>query len=132
MHRLFVIFRVPTNGYYFFVFNSENEIQPNYIRVQFDLEKAVYNVSNPVAFCANSSESCALDLNFFSSEKLVMELPVNENQTLWNEEFIVVSECEPRTVLYAICVIAVPILVILFAFTWYCWRRIKNKSNWFY
>ncbi|XP_018579974.1 uncharacterized protein LOC108917716 isoform X2 [Anoplophora glabripennis] len=112
-----VTYKVPTNGYYFFVFNSENEVQPNYIRVQFDLEKAVYNVSNPVAYCANSSDSCALDLNFFSSEKLVMELPVNENQTLWNEEFIVVSECEPRTVLYAICVIAVPVLVILFAFT---------------
>lgn len=108
---------MPTNGYYFFVFNSENEIQPNYIRVQFDLEKAVYNISNPVAYCTNSSKSCALDLNFFSSEKLVMELLVNENQTLWNEEFIVVSECEPRTALYAICVIAVPVFVIMFAFT---------------
>lgn len=110
-------FRVPTNGYYFFVFNSENEIQDNYLRVLFHLKKTYYNVSEPVAACSNSSEKCAVPLRFFSSEKLVMELPVQNNDTLWNEEYVVVSECEPRTALYVICVIAVPVLVILFAFT---------------
>jgi peptidyl-prolyl cis-trans isomerase SDCCAG10 len=92
-------------------------VQTNYIRVQFHLNKAVYNVSNAVSTCMNSSETCAMDLKFFSSEKLVMELPVRENSSLWNEEFVVVSECEPRTILYAMCVIAVPVLVILFAFS---------------
>lgn len=58
-----------------------------------------------------------MDLKFFSSEKLVMELPVKENSNLWNEEFVVISECEPRTAIYAVCVIAVPVLVILFAFS---------------
>jgi peptidyl-prolyl cis-trans isomerase SDCCAG10 len=112
-----ITYKVPVNGYYFFVFNSENEVQTNYIRVQFHLNKAVYNVSNAVSTCMNSSETCAMDLKFFSSEKLVMELPVRENSSLWNEEFVVVSECEPRTILYAMCVIAVPVLVILFAFS---------------
>ncbi|RZC41103.1 uncharacterized protein BDFB_009939, partial [Asbolus verrucosus] len=112
-----ITYKVPVNGYYFFVFNSENEVQPNYIRVQFHLKKAVYNVSNAVSSCMNSSDACAMDLKFFSSEKVVMELPVRENSTLWNEEFVVVSECEPRTAIYAFCVIAVPVLVILFAFS---------------
>ncbi|XP_060525769.1 uncharacterized protein LOC132701659 isoform X2 [Cylas formicarius] len=112
-----ITYRVPVNGYYFFVFNSENEVQPNYIRVQFHLNKAVYDVSNPIASCRNSSDVCEVDLNFFSSEKLVLELPVKENETLWNEEYIVESECEPRTALYAICVVTVPVLVVLFAFS---------------
>lgn len=113
----FFPFRVPTNGYYFFVFNSENEVQPNYISVLFHLKKTLYNVSNPVAACSNSTQTCAVDLKFFSSEKLVMELPAQGNDSLWNEEFVVVSECEPRTAIYVVCVIAVPVFVILFAFS---------------
>ncbi|KAL1497533.1 hypothetical protein ABEB36_008477 [Hypothenemus hampei] len=112
-----ITYRVPVSGYYFFVFNSENEVQPNYIRVQFHLNKAVYDLSNPVAVCVNASNVCEVNLNFFSSEKLVLELPVRGNDTLWNEEFIVESECEPRTALYAVCVIAVPVIIILFAFS---------------
>lgn len=110
------IFRVPSNGYYFFVFNSENERQTNYIRVQFHLRKAMYNVSNPVSKCSNTSGDCALDLGFFSNEKLVLELPVKDNDTLWNQEYVVLSECEPRTTLYVICVISVPLAIVLFAF----------------
>lgn len=105
------------NGYYFFVFSSENEVQTNYLRIKFNLKKTVYNVSNPVAICKNNTETCKLDLSFFSSEKLVVELLVRENDTLWNEEFVVESECEPRTAIYALCVITVPVFVILFAFS---------------
>ncbi|CAH1163985.1 unnamed protein product [Phaedon cochleariae] len=109
-----ITYRVPTNGYYFFVFNSENEVVTNYIRVNFNIEKTVYDISNPVARCINDSE-CALNLDFFSSEKLVMELPLNRNDSLHNEEFIVISECEPRTALYAVFVILIPILIVTFA-----------------
>ncbi|XP_065168171.1 uncharacterized protein [Atheta coriaria] len=111
-----ITYKVPTNGYYFFVFNSENEVQTNYIRVHFHIEKTVYNVTNPISECANSTEQCALDLKFFSDEKLVMELPIKEDQDLFNQEYVVVSVCEPRTAIYIFCVILVPILVILFAF----------------
>lgn len=111
-----ITYKVPVNGYYFFVFNSENEIQPNYIRVRFNIEKTVYNVTQTVSECANSTAPCALNLQFFSNEVVVMELPVQEDQDLWNNEFVVVSECEPRTTLYIILVISVPVLVILFAF----------------
>ncbi|XP_071053868.1 uncharacterized protein [Onthophagus taurus] len=111
-----ITYTVPVNGYYFFVFNSENEIQTNYIRVRFNLHKKVYNVSNPISACKNTSDVCSMNLNFFSSEKLVMELPVTENDDMWNQEYVVVSQCEPRTMIYIIFVIAIPILIILFAF----------------
>ncbi|GLG97423.1 Uncharacterized protein GBIM_04188 [Gryllus bimaculatus] len=109
-------YRVPTNGYYFFVFGSENEVQTNYIRAHFHLERVVYNVSSPVASCHNTTQPCALPLDFFSSEKLVLEMPVRPNASLWNEEFLVVSSCEPRTALYVACIVAVPMLIVMFAF----------------
>ncbi|XP_063982987.1 uncharacterized protein LOC135165530 isoform X1 [Diachasmimorpha longicaudata] len=111
-----VTYRVPVNGYYFFVFNSENELQPNYVRVKFDLVKTYYNTSNPVVACQNSTQECSLPFNFFSWERTVLELPFNGNDSQWNEEYVVVSHCEPRTAIYLVCMITVPLLILLFAF----------------
>lgn len=111
-----ITYSVPTNGYYFFVFNSENEVQENYIQVKFDLQKTMYNVSNPVSMCGNSTKQCEFALNFFSNEKVVFEFPVKGNDSLWNEEFTVMSECVPRTSVYLVCVLSVPLIILLFAF----------------
>lgn len=111
-----ITYKVPRNGYYFFVFSSENEVQVNYIRVHFELQKRMYNVSNSMMSCRNSTEPCSLPLDFFSNEKVVLELPVRSNESLWNEEFIAVSTCEPRTALYLGCVLAVPVIFLFFAF----------------
>ncbi|CAH1999678.1 unnamed protein product [Acanthoscelides obtectus] len=112
-----ITYRVPSNGYYFFVFNSENEVQQNFIRVHFNIEKTVYDVSDHISACINTSEACSLDLDFFSSQKLVLELPLPENNTVWNEEYVIVSECEPRTAIYMLCAVTVLIMVVMFAFT---------------
>ncbi|XP_076762492.1 uncharacterized protein LOC143430275 [Xylocopa sonorina] len=111
-----ITYRVPMNGYYFFVFNSENEIQPNYLRVRFDLLKTVYNISNPVHACKNSTTECSLPFRIFSNERTVLELPLNGNDSQWNEEYVVVSTCEPRTAIYLLCIISVPLLILIFAF----------------
>ncbi|XP_076234864.1 uncharacterized protein LOC143179487 isoform X2 [Calliopsis andreniformis] len=111
-----VTYRVPVNGYYFFVFNSENEIQPNYLRVRFDLLKTVYNLSNSVYSCENSTTECSLPLKLFSNEKTVLELPLSGNDSQWNEEHVVVSMCEPRTSIYLLCILLVPLLILIFAF----------------
>lgn len=57
-----------------------------------------------------------MPLKFFSNEKVVFELPVSNNDSSWNEEYVVISECEPRTAVYLVCVLAVPLMVLLFAF----------------
>ncbi|XP_026667108.1 uncharacterized protein LOC108622199 [Ceratina calcarata] len=111
-----VTYRVPTNGYYFFVFNSENEIQPNYLRVRFDLLKTVYNTSDSVHACKNSTSECSLPFRIFSNERTVFELPLSGNDSQWNEEYVVVSTCEPRTAVYLLCIISVPLLILIFAF----------------
>lgn len=107
---------MPTNGYYFFVFSSENEIQPNYVRVRFDLLKTVYNISNPVHACENSTAECSLPFKIFSNERTVLELPLTGNDSQWNEDYVVLSMCEPRTSIYLLCIILVPLLILVFAF----------------
>lgn len=107
---------MPTNGYYFFVFNSENEVQENYIQVEFNMQKTVYDVSQAVRQCNNATDECELPLSFFSDQRVVFELPVRANESRWNEEFLVVSECEPRTAVYLLCVLSVPLVILFFAF----------------
>uniref|UniRef100_A0A1L8D9W4 Putative conserved plasma membrane protein n=1 Tax=Nyssomyia neivai TaxID=330878 RepID=A0A1L8D9W4_9DIPT len=111
-----ITYTVPRTGYYFFVFNSENEVQTNYIRVEFELHKVVYNVTQPMAVCNQTTEKCSLPLDFLSNEKVVLELPVRNRSTITNEEYVFVSECEPRTAIYLLCVLSVPFFILLFAF----------------
>lgn len=108
--------RVPKNGYYFFVYGSENEVEDNFIRVQFKLEKTRYDVSKPIKQCNNTTGLCQFPLNFWSDEKVVFEMPLTEHSKLGRDEYTVRSECEPRTIIYVICVISVPLLILLFAF----------------
>ncbi|XP_075986189.1 uncharacterized protein LOC142983185 isoform X2 [Anticarsia gemmatalis] len=110
-------YRVPANGYYFFVFSSENEVQTNFIRARFDLQKTRYDVARTtLRECTNSTERCNLPLDIFTSQKVVLEVPLRNNDSLWNEQFVIISECEPRTSIYMACVIAVPVLIMIFAF----------------
>jgi peptidyl-prolyl cis-trans isomerase SDCCAG10 len=118
-----------TSGYYFFVFNSENEIKENLISAEFSLVRTTYDTSRRVAQCDNTTD-CVFPLDFFSSEKVVLEVPVafgregpnDSNDTSdsmakhWNEEYLVVSTCEPRTSIYLFCMMLVPVLVLTFAF----------------
>ncbi|XP_059475650.1 uncharacterized protein LOC132196789 isoform X2 [Neocloeon triangulifer] len=120
-------YTAPTSGYYFFVFNSENEIQENLISVEFSLARTTYNTSMRVAQCDNTT-TCAFPLDFFSSEKVVLEVPVAPGKEgpsnssadslakHWNEEYLIVSTCEPRTSLYLVFMLLVPILILTFAF----------------
>ncbi|XP_045507045.1 uncharacterized protein LOC123703177 [Colias croceus] len=110
-------YRVPANGYYFFVFNSENEVQKNFIKAKFDLQKTRYDIARTtLRECRNSTDRCDLLLDIFSTQKVVLELPLRNNDSLWNEQFVIISECEPRTSVYLFCVIAVPVLIMMFAF----------------
>ncbi|CAH0697442.1 unnamed protein product [Spodoptera exigua] len=110
-------YRVPANGYYFFVFNSENEVQRNYIRARFELQKTRYDVARTaLRECKNTTQRCDLPLDIFSTQKVVLEVPLRNNDSLWNEQFLILSECEPRTSIYIFCVIAVPILILVFGF----------------
>lgn len=108
--------RVPVDGYYFFVFNSENEIQDNFIRIHFAINKTVYDVSKPIASCLNTTGECQLPLNFWSSQTTVLEMLTPGPASHDIDEFLAISTCQPRSAVYAICLIAAPVLFVLFSF----------------
>lgn len=56
------------------------------------------------------------DLSSMWTFQVVLELPLRDNDSLWNEQFLIISECEPRTSIYLVCVITVPVLIMMFAF----------------
>lgn len=118
MTFIFCLFRVKASGYYFFIFNNENEVKNNFIHAHFAINKTVYDTSAAVASCKNESKECSLPLTFWSQERTILQLPNPSDDTLWNEEFIFVSKCEPRSLLYLICFMSIPLCLILFAFTW--------------
>ncbi|XP_065215348.1 uncharacterized protein LOC135842011 isoform X2 [Planococcus citri] len=112
-----VSYTVQTTGYYFFIFNNENEVKNNFIHAHFSINKTIYNTSAAVASCKNESKKCSLPLTFWSQERTIIELPKPSEDALWNEEFIFVSKCEPRSTLYLLCFLSVPLCLLLFAFT---------------
>lgn len=112
----FNYFRVPSDGYYFFVFNSENEIQKNFIRLHFAINKTVYDVSKPISSCINVTGECQLPLKFWSHQTTVLDMVMSGPTSFTEDEFIAISTCQPRSAVYAICLIAAPILFVLFSF----------------
>ncbi|XP_026809627.1 uncharacterized protein LOC113551536 isoform X1 [Rhopalosiphum maidis] len=115
-HPNTVTYKVPGDGYYFFVFNSENEIQDNFIRIHFAINKTVYDVSKPISSCLNVTGECQLPLNFWSQQTTVLEMLNPGPNSESGDEFIAISTCQPRSAIYAICLIAAPVLFVLFSF----------------
>lgn len=106
------------SGYYFFIFNNENEVEQNFIHAHFELKKAVYDTSEAVVSCKNETKECALPLNFWSYERTILALPGPIDDSQWNEEYLFHTKCEPRSTLYLICILLVPVCILLFAFSW--------------
>ncbi|XP_050538918.1 uncharacterized protein LOC126904189 isoform X2 [Daktulosphaira vitifoliae] len=115
-HSNSVTYKIPSDGYYFFVFNSENEIQDNFIRIHFAINKTVYDVSQSLASCLNTTGECQLPLSFWSKQTTVLEMLRAGPKSDSNEEFIAISTCQPRSMIYAICLITAPIMFVLFSF----------------
>lgn len=126
---------MPADGHYFFVLGSENEVQTNFVRVRFELDKVVYDVERPLARCSCGSEpaapspqpslgqpcDCSLPLRFMSSDTLVLEVPMDgaahrSDQDHDQDHMVAVTTCEPRTALYIACVLALPALILACAF----------------
>lgn len=118
LFAIILISRVPSDGYYFFVFNSENEIQDNFIRIHFAINKTVYDVSKPISSCLNVTGECQLPLNFWSHQTTVLEMLRPGPNSDSEDEFIAISTCQPRSAVYAVCLIAAPVLFVLFSFHW--------------
>ena len=91
----------------------------NKISVQFGLQKSIYNISGAISTCYNSS-NCSFPLSFASNERVIIfvhDSEENEDKDEYlNRIFSVQSTCEPRTPIYLVFGLSLPLIVILWAF----------------
>ncbi|KAI9555307.1 hypothetical protein GHT06_017822 [Daphnia sinensis] len=110
-------YTVEEEGYYYFIFSSANEKVRNKLSVKFDLLKTVFNLTEATDVCHNST-SCNFPLSFYSSEKVVVSIPVPNSSVSqdWDRTFVARGVCEPRMPLYLTFVLLVPLFLVFCAF----------------
>jgi len=114
-----LIFNATVNisGYYYFIFGSENEKRDNFIEAFFELEKYEYDLGEPFENCTGVRE-CDIDFQFASQQKLVISIPQPSpsREQIWDEFYVAETDCKPRTSLYLIFVLTVPLMILACAF----------------
>lgn len=110
------IHNVMEDGYYYYIFYSDNDIVSNDIHAVFDIYKPTLQYENVTKACMNQTE-CHFALNLFSKDRVIVEVPTRDGIEHESDDiFRLVSECEPRMEIYAIFPIAILIFVLGCAF----------------
>ena len=62
---LSISYEVVETGFYYFIFANENEIVDNFVVANFNLQKTLFDVSEQVMNCTNTTGSCVFPLSFW-------------------------------------------------------------------
>lgn len=111
-----VIHDVLLDGYYYYIFYSDNDFVRNDIHVIFDIYKPTFQYANMSSskVCVNETK-CEFNVGFFSDELVIVEVPTKDGLKN-NEDSVLISVCHPRVSVYIIFPIAVLLLILIFAF----------------
>lgn len=108
--HLRTIHDVISDGYYYYIFYSDNDIRINDIHAIFDIHKPTYQFGNYSVGCINKTE-CRFPVKFWSDEIVVIEVPTRDGIENERDDItILTSVCVPRSAVYSIF----PILMLLF------------------
>ncbi|XP_047516207.1 uncharacterized protein LOC125056900 isoform X1 [Pieris napi] len=111
-----VVHDVTIDGYYYYIFYSDNDFVVNDVHAIFDIYKPIFQYSNmsDTKVCINKTE-CSFGIDLFSDELVIVDVPTRDG--LRNEDTsILISVCHPRMSVYIIFPVSVLLLVLLFAF----------------
>ncbi|XP_045521497.1 uncharacterized protein LOC123712450 isoform X1 [Pieris brassicae] len=111
-----VVHDVTIDGYYYYIFYSDNDFVVNDVHAIFDIYKPIFQYSNmsDTKVCINKTE-CYFGIDLFSDELVIVDVPTRDG--LRNEDTsILISVCHPRMSVYIIFPVSVLLLVLLFAF----------------
>ncbi|KAG5678751.1 hypothetical protein PVAND_008396 [Polypedilum vanderplanki] len=103
---------VSTDGYYYYIFYSDNDDAFNHIHAVFDIWKPSYLYANlsESKNCINST-TCNFKVQMFSDEIVIVEVPTRDGIEHEEDDVsLLVSQCVPRMSVY----IVFPILVLVF------------------
>ncbi|KAJ8975834.1 hypothetical protein NQ317_001231 [Molorchus minor] len=108
---------VATDGYYYYIFYSDNDFVRNDIHAIFDIYKPTYRFANSSSKeCVNQRE-CKFDIRFLSDETVIVEVPTRDGIDHEADDItLLTSTCHPRMGVYMIFPLLVLILILTCAF----------------
>ncbi|XP_018336604.1 uncharacterized protein LOC108745054 isoform X2 [Agrilus planipennis] len=111
--HLQTIHNVASDGYYHYIFYSDNDYISNDIHVVFDIYKPTFQYSNvsEEKKCMNQRE-CTFSVPFLSYQIVIVEVPTKDGIELGDEVFLLVSTCHPRMTVYMIFPMLIMILIL--------------------
>lgn len=110
------VHNVIENGYYYYIFYSDNDIVSNDIYALFDIYKPVFHYENITKSCINQTK-CSFSINLLSSDRVIVEIPTKDNfEYEIDEANLLLSICHPRMEVYIIFPVAVLFFILACAF----------------
>uniref|UniRef100_A0A182PFI4 E3 ubiquitin-protein ligase APD1-4 middle domain-containing protein n=1 Tax=Anopheles epiroticus TaxID=199890 RepID=A0A182PFI4_9DIPT len=109
---------VVSDGYYYYIFYSDNDYVQNDIHAMFDIYKPTFQYSNisDTKACINSTQ-CSFPITFWSNERVIVEVPTRDGIEHEEDDItLLVSTCHPRMAIYIIFPVSVLVLVLTCAF----------------
>lgn len=110
------VHEVTADGYYYYIFYSDNDNVQNEIHAVFNIHKPTYQYAKHSRACYNNTE-CTFPLAFWSDEIVIVEVPTRDGIEYEEDDItFLVSSCHPRMSVYVIFPVAVLFLVLGCAF----------------
>lgn len=109
---------VASDGYYYYIFYSDNDYVQNDIHAVFDIYKPTFQYSNisESKGCVNST-NCSFPISFWSDERVIVEVPTRDGIEHEEDDItFLISTCQPRMAVYIVFPITVLFLVLTCAF----------------
>lgn len=109
---------VASDGYYYYIFYSDNDYVQNDIHAVFDIYKPTFQYSNisESKGCVNST-NCSFPIRFWSDEHVIVEVPTRDGIEHEEDDItFLISTCQPRMAIYVIFPVSVLFLVLTCAF----------------
>lgn len=109
---------VLSDGYYYYIFYSDNDYIYNDIHAVFDIYKPTYRYTNSskTKECINSTE-CVFPIHFWSDETVIVEVPTRDGIEHEEDDItFLLSTCQPRMSVYIVFPISVLFLILGCAF----------------
>ncbi|XP_020284979.1 protein PFF0380w isoform X2 [Pseudomyrmex gracilis] len=104
---------VEEDGYYYYIFYSDNDIVSNDMYAIFDIYKPTFQYENVTKSCINQTE-CSFFLSPLSGDRVIVEIPTKDG--IENDETddisMLISVCKPRMAVYMIFPIAILLIIL--------------------
>jgi hypothetical protein len=106
------VHEVIADGYYYYIFYSDNDYVQNDIHAIFNIHKPTYQYAKHSRACFNQTE-CTFPVTFWSDETVIVEVPTRDGIEHDDDDITyLVSSCYPRMSVYDIFPVAVLFLIL--------------------